>query len=126
MHQTWGYDDGSKNLEGVHYPSYDAMFADVKKAYQKCHEILGTDGIIPCGEVLQKLRDRLGISVHRDGLHATMGLGRYALGLTWLRMLTGVSVADIAYSKFDQPVTPEHMAVAKEIVDAFDPANYRK
>lgn len=126
MHQTWGYDDGSKNLEGVHYPSYDAMFADVKAAYQKCHETIGTDGIIPCGEVLQKLRDRLGISVHRDGLHVTMGLGRYALGLLWLRMLTGVSVADIAYSKFDQPVTPEHMAVAKEIVDAFDPANYRK
>ena len=126
MHQTWGYDDGSKNLEGVHYPSFDAMFADVKAAYLQCHESLGTDGIIPCGEVLQKLRDRLGISVHRDGLHATMGLGRYALGLTWLRMLTGKSVADNTFSCFDQHIDPKHIVVAKELVDSIDLDEYRK
>ena len=126
MHQTWAYNDGSANLEGVGYPDFDAMFADIQAAYRQCHDTLGTDGIIPCGELLQKMRERCGISLHRDGLHVTYGLGRYALGLLWLRMLTGVEVADIAYCKFDQPIAPEHIAIAKDLVDAIDPADYRK
>lgn len=126
MHQTWAYDDGSKNLQGVGYPTFDAMFADIKNAYLHCHSTLGTDGIIPCGELLQKLRDRCGMSVHRDGLHVTLGLGRYALGLLWLRMLTGITVADNTFSYFDQPISAEHIAIAKELVDGFEPSDYRK
>jgi len=126
MHQTWAYDDGSRNLESAGYPSFDAMFADIEKAYLQCHNELGTDGIIPCGELLKKLRDRCGISVHRDGLHATMGLGRYALGLLWLRMLTGASAADNAFSRFDEPIDPAYIRIAKELVDAVDPQQYKK
>ena len=126
MHQTWAYQDGSTQLAGAKYPTSSAMFADIEKAYQKCHEQLGTDGIIPAGKVLLTLGEKCGIPVHRDGLHATMGLGRYALGLTWLRMLTGKSVADNTFANFDQPVAPEHIAIAKELVDAIDPEKYRK
>lgn len=126
MHQTWAYDDGSKNLKSTGYPSFDAMFTDIEKAYLQCHNELETDGIIPCGELLQKLRDCCGVSLHRDGLHVTFGLGRYALGLLWLRMLTGKSVANNTFLYFDEPIADEHIAIAKELVDAIDPKEYRK
>ena len=59
--------------------------------------------------------------VHRDNIHASKGLGRFALGLLWFRMLTGKSVADITYSDFDEPIPEEQIQIAKEVVDSFEP-----
>lgn len=121
IHQTWAYEDGSTTLASAGYKSAKAMFADIEKAYQKCHEILGTDGIIPSGKLLMTLLDKGIEKVHRDTIHASLGLGRYALGLLWFRMLTGKSVADISYNDFDQEVSEEQMRIAKEAVDSFEP-----
>ena len=63
-----------------------------------------------------------GISkVHRDTYHASLGLGRYALGLLWYRMLTGNSVKDNVFAAFDQPITAEERQIAKDCVESFRP-----
>ena len=60
-------------------------------------------------------------SVHRDTFHASLGLGRYALGLLWLRMLTGKTVTGNTFNDFDKPVTNEEKAIAQRVVDSFNP-----
>ena len=103
------------------YESAKAMFADIEKAYQQCHEKLGTDGIIPSGKLFMELLSRGIPSVQRDTFHASLGLGRYALALLWLRMLTGKSVAEDSYRDFDAPVSDEEIRIAKEAVESFTP-----
>ena len=121
IHQTWAYEDGSAKLANMGYATAKEMFADIEKAYQKCHETIGSDGIIPCGKLLMTLLEKGIEKVHRDGFHASYGLGRYAQALLWFRMLTGKSVADIDYNDFDEEVPAQHMAIAKEVVDSFEP-----
>lgn len=118
VHQTWAYEDGSARLEATGYETGKAMFADIEKAYQQCHEAIGSDGIIPCGKLMMTLLEKGIEKVHRDTFHASYGLGRFAQGLLWFRKLTGQSVADIAYSDFDEEVPEEQIRIAKEVVDS--------
>lgn len=122
VHQTWAYEDGSeKLLERACYPTSAAMFADIEVAYAKMAQDIDADGIIPAGKMFQNLLGRGIPKVQRDTFHASLGLGRYALGLLWYRMLTGDAVADIAFNDFDEPVPDEQIAIAKAVVDAFTP-----
>ena len=119
VHQTWAYEDGSEKLTKLGYQTAKEMFADMEKAYQDCHETLGTDGIIPCGELMLRMAEKGIQKVYRDTFHASLGIGRYALALLWFRMLTGKSVADICYNDFDEPVSQEEISIAKELVDTY-------
>lgn len=119
IHQTWAYEDGSEKLANKGYDSSAAMFADIEKAYELCHKELGTDGIIPSGALFQKLLQQGIPKVQRDTFHASLGLGRYALGLLWYRMLTGKSVAENTFCDFDEVISDEEIRIAKETVDSF-------
>lgn len=122
IHQTWAYKEGSELMHNVTpYTTFDAMFADIEKAYKKCVKTVDADGLIPGGKLMQELLHKGVACIHRDNLHVTKGLGRYALGLLWFRMLTGKSVADNTFCDFDEPVTAEEVALAKACVDAYTP-----
>ena len=54
--------------------------------------------------------------LHRDTFHAGLGLGRYAIALTWYRVLTGCDVMGNPFSDFDEAVLPEQMDIAKKCV----------
>ena len=77
---------------------------------------IGAAGLIPSGELFEKLLSAGIEKVHRDTFHASLGLGRYALGLLWYRTLTGKDVSGIEFSAFDVPVTQEEVAIAKRCV----------
>lgn len=122
IHQTWAYKEGSERMLRITpYTTFDGMFADIEKAYAQCVERVGADGLIPGGKLMQTLLHRGIPCIHRDELHVTKGLGRYALGLLWYRMLTGKSVADNTFRDFDEPVSEEEIALAKSCVDTFAP-----
>lgn len=122
VHQTWAYEDGSEKLLSLMgYPTHDAMFADIEKAYAIFAETINAYGIIPSGKLMQSMLKSGVEKVHRDTFHATKGLARYAQGLLWYRMLTGNSVAEVPFNDFDEPVTAEEMALAKKLVDEFTP-----
>lgn len=121
LHQTWAYETGSEKLEKMGYKTAEAMFADIERSYTLCHERLGTDGIIPAGKLFMDLLHSGIPQVQRDTFHASLGLGRYALGLLWYRMLTGKSVAENTFCDLDKPATEEEIAIAKKCVDAFEP-----
>lgn len=118
IHQTWAYEDGSLKLANMGYETGKAMFADIEKAYQLCVDTIGADGIIPCGKLMMTLLEKGIEKVHRDTFHASLGLGRYAQGLLWYKVLTGNCVADITYNDFDEEVPAEQIAIAKEVVDS--------
>ena len=119
IHQTWAYEDGSDRLYNVaHFDTAAEMFAAVEDAYAFAAHAIGADSIIPSGKLFRSLLDNGIEKIHRDTYHASLGLGRYALGLLWYRTLTGNSVAGNDFHHFDVPISSEDIRIAKACVDA--------
>lgn len=98
IHQTWAYEEGSSRLQSQgEGKTHDSMFADVHAAYQQAAERIGADGIIPGGEAMHAAYKAGVKPMYRDGFHASLGVDRLLLGLTWYQTLTGKKVerADI-------------------------------
>ena len=117
VHQTWAYEQDSARLEELGYKNHVDMFNDVKEAYNKASEEINADFIIPSGEVFQKLISSGIEKVHRDTFHASLGLGRYTLGLLWYKMLTGNDVTNNKFSDFDEYVSESEIKIAKKCVE---------
>ena len=122
LHETWAYAQGSKMLLD-YYPSgaSEDMYKDVVRCYREAEKEEGFDGLIPSGELMHALLENGVPSVHRDGYHLSFGLGRYAAGLLWLRMLTGKSIAENTFRDFDEPIPENEIALAKKLVDEVTP-----
>ncbi len=121
IHQTWAYAQDSKRLtEELGYEKHQDMFKDVQASYKKAAEEIGAYKIIPCGEVFQKMLELGAEKIHRDGFHADFGFGRYALGLTWYRALTGRDVTNHKFDPcdFDVEVNEKEIEIAKKAVMA--------
>lgn len=117
IHQTWAYETGSDALcERMGYNDHTVMFKDLETAYKKAAEDINADFIIPSGELFQKIIACNVGRVHRD-THAGYGLGRFALGLLWYRILTGKNVDDNTFSDFDEEVTDIQVETAKKCVE---------
>ncbi len=126
IHQTWAYEYGSKRLcEELKYERASDMLRDIVSSYDRAAAEICADGIIPSGELLYKLSQSGIEKVHRDTFHASLGVGRYALSLLWIRMLCGVSVTGNAFSDFDLPVTDEERRMLCETVESFEPIKGR-
>ncbi|MBR5543009.1 MAG: DUF4886 domain-containing protein [Oscillospiraceae bacterium] len=116
VHQTWAYEQGSQRLNAeLGYDNHTDMFDDLKMAYSKAARDIGADFLIPSGEVLEELV-LSGIKAHRDTFHASLGVGRYALGLIWYSMLTGRDIANNLFSDFDVEVSLSDVETAKKCV----------
>ena len=121
LHETWAYEKDSAMLEKHYVGSCEDMYKDVVRCYHEIEKEAGFDGLIPSGELMHALLAGGIPSIHRDGFHLTRGLGRYAAGLLWFRMLTGKSVSENTYADFDEPITEGEIALAKRLVDGFSP-----
>lgn len=117
LQQTWAYEDGSPRLcEQMKYTKAEEMLADVRKSYQLAADAIHADGIIPSGEVMYEMIKRGIPKVHRDTFHASLGLGRYALGLTWYAALTGRDIMNNPFMQLDEETSDEERALAKQCV----------
>ena len=116
LHQTWAYAQKSKYLYDVGYEDKFQMSMDVKNAYEKASIDIKADKVIPSGEMFLRMETQ-GVEIYRDGKHASLGIGRYGLGLLWYACLTGKSVAKNTFSKFDESVSYEDVDIAKRSAD---------
>lgn len=117
VHQTWAYEQGSDRLHvSMKYEHRKAMLNDIVDSYAKAAKAIGAYKIIPSGQMFDMLLDSGIESVHRDTFHASLGLGRYALALLWLRALTGADITQNNFSQFDAEVSEEEIKIAKECV----------
>lgn len=122
VHQTWAYEKDSERLHQIAgYDRAEDMLRDVVRSYANFASRIQADGIIPSGELFGALLQNGLERVHRDTFHASLGAGRYALGLLWYRMLTGKSVATIPFDDFDAPIDPKTVDIIKATVDGFLP-----
>lgn len=116
IHQTWAYADGSSQLAALGYTAHEGMLADLKKAYECAAQAIDADFIIPSGSLFGELTHRGVGPLHRDACHASLGLGRYALGLLWYAVLMGSDVADNTFCDFDEEIANDQIALVKECV----------
>ena len=117
FHQTWAYEDESKMLADAGYNSFDEMAERIIQTYAEVAKEQNADGIIPCGEVMKSLIDNGIPKIHRDTFHASFGIGRYALALTWYKTLTGHSVLGNSFSDFDEPITDADVETIQKCVE---------
>ena len=116
LHQTWAYEQNSKELALAGYDDKFRMSMDVKHSYERAFEDIGADKIIPSGELFLRMSAQ-GLKVYRDGSRASLGVGRYGLGLLWYSVLTGRSVMKNTFSRFDENVSPTYLEMVKRCVD---------
>lgn len=120
VHQTWAYEKDSERLHQIAgYDRAEDMLGDVVAAYAQFAARIRADGVIPSGEMLAALLQNGVPRVHRDTFHASLGVGRYALGLLWYHTLTGKSVAAIPFRDFDEAIAPKTVDIIKATVDSF-------
>lgn len=115
IHQTWAYEDGSDMLHRfAKLNTSSEMFCALKNTYEEIAKEISADGIIRSGELFWYLLHNGVKKIHRDTFHATLGLGRYALGMLWYNTLCGKDVSGNGFCDFDEPVSPEHIALIKK------------
>jgi hypothetical protein len=90
------------------------MFAAVEKAYAKAAADINADGIIPSGRLMLQLSEHT--PVHRDTYHASLGIGRLALGLLWYAVLSGQSVAACPFRDTDEPVDEQMLQTIRALI----------
>lgn len=117
IHQTWAYEEGSDGLRNKGYNCAKDMLEDVKRSYDMAYRAIDADGIIPSGQVLYNAT-QMGISVHRDTFHASMGVGRYMLALTWYKALTGNDITADSFCDFDSHVSEMEREIAIRAVNS--------
>lgn len=105
LHQTWSYENGSDH--GA-FPNYDCdsdkMYDQIVKTNCEVAKREKIKTIIPDGEIIHLLRKTRefdyqngGASLCRDKFHMDLVFGRYALSLTWYKVLQGKDVTKVIY-----------------------------
>ncbi len=119
LHQTWAYEEGSARLSEVaHYESAERMKTDIVRAYGDIAEAVRADGVIRSGELFGMLSNSGITGLYRDGFHASLGLGRYALGLLWYRTLFGKAARHNSFRDFDEPISEDTVQAVQAVVDS--------
>ncbi len=117
IHQTWAYEQDSHRLNvGLGYNNHVDMFHDIERSYKKAAEEIVADLVIPSGKIFQRLIASGIEKVHRDTFHASLGLGRYALGLLWYSILSGADVKNNTFCDFDEEISEKEIIIAKSCV----------
>ena len=117
LHSTWGYDERLlHNMKNLGFFSPDEMFMQVEATYLEVKKRCGADILIPSGAVMNRLRKE-GYYTHYEGQHASRGIGRYALALTWLKTLHGVNVKGNSFRDFSVFISQEEIEAAQRAVD---------
>ena len=108
LHETWAYEKSSDHESFARYNrDQQEMFDRLQSAYTAMAGKYQLQ-LIPCGEMIQKLRktpyfqeegDR---SICRDGFHMHYLYGRYALGCMWAAAIAGVSIKDNAFQPYTE------------------------
>lgn len=119
LHQTWAYEDGSDRLKNLRrFESANEMLEAIVSTNNEIANEINAEKIIRSGELLGLLAENKPDGrLYRDTYHASLGLGRYALGLLWYRTVFGVSVAENSFKGFVEPISEKDISLIKQLVD---------
>ena len=111
LHQTWAYEAGSERLRATGFANPHAMTESLCAAYQKAAASIGASGVIPCGQAMLAALENGLDRVHRDTFHASLGAGRYLLGLVWYGFFTARPVRNLPPIAPDEPISDEQREI---------------
>ncbi len=115
MHETWVYPENSEVFALTEFKTREQMIPFVKRAYERAAKEINAEGIIPSLDVMNDLYEKIGKAAYRDGLHASLGIGRYALGCVWYAVLFGKDPIGNSFCKLDEPTSADQIALAQKI-----------
>ncbi len=117
LHEGWMSESHTPRLRGWGYEDNSEMYEDLHAINNKMSKLIKADAVIPGATVLnQALKEGL-TGFYEDGHHASLGIGRYLMGLTWYKTLTGRPVTGNSFRDFDVPVKEEDVLFAQSLVD---------
>ena len=126
FHQTWAYEKGAEHGGFLKYDKNQyEMYRRIIDASEMASVVINAP-IIPCGKVIQTLRDTVkefdfdngGLSLNRDGFHLSLDYGRFAAAATFLRVL---SEQPIKIDKFDHFDTEANdFSIVSKILDVVE------
>lgn len=128
MHETWAYDIASTHPYFLRYHrSQQEMFEKLLSCYTE-NAAKYNMPIIPCGEIIQKIRklpafdmENGGKSLTRDGFHMSFEYGRYLLACIWTKKLFGVSLKENTFvpdpTLLPSEPDPELLVLLRDTVD---------
>ena len=121
MHQTWAYEHGSpRSIEITDGRGSEYMLDGIRQAYRQAKREIVAEAVIPSGELMELLRVNGASKIYRDTFHASLGLGRYAVGLLWYKLFTGKDVSANTFCQLDEEVSAEDLAIARRCVSSLD------
>ena len=118
MQQTWAYEIDSTHFGFVAYNNNQTtMFNAIKSAYSTAAAAHGFR-LIPSGQAMQNARSNAefdyangGLSLNRDGYHASYKHGRYLVGAVWYEVLSGNNIYDNNYAPVG--ITAKRLGILK-------------
>ena len=128
LHQTWAYELDSNH---DNFGRYNCNQTEMYEKLSNCYKTMANKydlPLIPCGDVIQKLRQTEpfhvqtgGISLCRDGFHMSFVYGRYALACTWAKKLLQISLQDntfIPATEYETvPADENLLALIRKVVE---------
>ena len=121
---TWAYQQtsghsGFENYNKDQMTMYNAIVNTLKGTVLADDLI---DGIIPSATTMQNMRtSHLGDTLTRDGFHASYDYGRYAIALTWMKALTGISPEAVDWVPADYAyVADNHDLICEAVNNAVE------
>lgn len=126
FHRTWAYELDSEHGDFARYDrDQQKMYRALCDASASACLVTGAT-IIPAGDVVQALRERVpafdyaagGESLCRDGFHMSVTYGRFAVAMTWLASLWGKYVTPMPFMDLDEGLIAEICKIVNEIVFA--------
>jgi hypothetical protein len=121
IHQTWAYEHGCpRSFEVTDGKGAEFMLEGIRRAYARAKDEISAEAIIPSGELMELLYLNGASKIYRDTFHASMGLGRYVVGLLWYKLFTGRDVLNNTFSQLDEEVSKEDLAIARRCASLLD------
>lgn len=103
LHQTWAYEPDCERLLELGYATPRLMTEDVMASYEASSAALMGADIVPSGEAFLLAMERGITGLHRDTFHASLGRGRYLLGMVWYAALTRRDIMQNAFCDLREP-----------------------
>ncbi len=116
MHQTWTYPVGSTMFSETpsFYKTREEMIPYLKNTCEAVVKRVGMDGVIPSLLAMTSLYDAVGNKIYRDDLHASYGLGRFALGCVWYGTLFNKNPEENDFCDLDETCDMKDIMLARK------------
>ena len=115
IHQTWAYSSVHVAKTGV-TDTRENMFNGLCECYDNAKKIISAHGLIPSGNLIERLIINGIDTPYRDGYHLSLGVGRLAAGLLWYCFFTGANPDEVILPAPDEPVSDEEIKIIRKSV----------